>query len=78
VSVALTLLLFEVGFRIAGYEAIYEIYSKPWIFWKHDELLSWSHEPGASGYYVGPRPWPIEFRAFVSINSIGLRGPDRG
>ena len=48
-SLLLTLGLFEIGLRLAGYEAIYEVYSKPSIFWIHDELLGWRHEPGASG-----------------------------
>ena len=76
VSIGLVLFLFEIGLRIAGYQPIYEIYSKPWIFWQHDELLGWSHEPGARGRYVGPRPWPVEFEATVEINSLGLRGPE--
>jgi len=76
VSVALVLGLFEVGLRLAGHRAIYEIYSKPSAFWVHDALFGWSHQPGASGEYVGPRPWPIEFRGDVSINSLGLRGPE--
>ena len=33
--------------RLAGYEAIYETYSKPTLFWMHDALLGWSHEPDA-------------------------------
>lgn len=75
-SFALVVALFEAGMRLTGHEAIYEIYSKPSLFWRHDELLGWSHEPGARGEFVGPRPWPIEFRGKVSINSIGLRGPE--
>lgn len=75
-SVALLFVLLEVGFRIAGYEPIYEVYSKPSIFWRYDELLGWSHVPGAEDVYVGPRPWPVEFRSPVKINSIGLRGPE--
>jgi lysophospholipase L1-like esterase len=75
-SVALLLGLLEVGFRIAGYEPIYEVYSKPSIFWRYDDLLGWSHVPGAEDVYVGPRPWPVEFRSPVKINSIGLRGPE--
>jgi len=73
---AATLGVLEVGFRLAGYEAIYEVYSKPSIFWRHDSLLGWSHQPDSSGTYVGPRPWPIEFRTPVRINSEGLRGPE--
>jgi hypothetical protein len=70
--------IFEVGLRLTGHVAIYEMYSKPSLFWRYDELLGWSHEPGASGEFVGPRPWPIEFRGHVSINSLGLRGPEIG
>jgi lysophospholipase L1-like esterase len=75
-SVALLLGLIEIGFRLAGYEPIYDVYSKPSIFWRHDELLGWSHVPGSEDVYVGPRPWPVEFRSPVQINSIGLRGPE--
>lgn len=75
-SIGVVVALFEVGLRIAGHQAIYEIYSKPSIFWKHDERLGWSHQESTSGEYVGPRPWPIEFRGSVSINSLGLRGPE--
>jgi hypothetical protein len=76
VSIALVLALFEVALRIAGHRALHEIYSKPTIFWQHDDLLGWRHQPNASGKYVGPRPWPIEFESRVSINSLGLRGPE--
>jgi lysophospholipase L1-like esterase len=76
VAIALVAALFEVGLRLTGHVAIYEMYSKPSLFWRYDELLGWSHEPGASGEFVGPRPWPIEFRGKVSINSLGLRGPE--
>lgn len=75
-SVGLSVLCVEVGLRLAGHEAIYEIYSKPSLFWRYDALLGWSHEPEARGEFVGPRPWPIEFHANVSINSLGLRGPE--
>jgi lysophospholipase L1-like esterase len=75
-SLGLSLLVAEVAMRVAGYEAIYEVYSKPSILWQHDALLGWSHEPGAKGRYVGPRPWPVEFESPVSINSLGLRGPE--
>ncbi len=68
--------LLEGGFRLAGYKAIHDIYSRPELFWRYDELLGWSHEPGAHGDYVGPRPFPIEFRTQVRINSLGLRGPE--
>jgi len=76
VSLALVVCLFELGMRVAGYQAIYDVYSKPTSFWEHDELLGWSHMPGAEDVYVGPRPWPIEFETPVRINSLGLRGPE--
>jgi lysophospholipase L1-like esterase len=75
-GIALVAAIFEVGLRLTGHVAIYEMYSKPSQFWRYDELLGWSHDPGASGEFVGPRPWPIEFRGQVSINSLGLRGPE--
>ena len=46
------------------------------IFWQHDDLLGWTQIPGAEGIYVGPRPWPVEFRSPVAIDSRGLRGPE--
>lgn len=75
-SLGLTFVLFEVILRLLGYEAIYEVYSTPEILWQHDELLGWSHEPNSVEDYIGPRPWPIEFRSRVAINSLGLRGPE--
>lgn len=75
-STLLCLGLLEVGFRLAGYEAIHDVYSKPEVFWRHDALLGWAHERRARGTYVGPRPFPVAFRAAVRINSLGLRGPE--
>src|SRR5258708_1813078 len=75
-ATAVCLAVLEVAFRIAGYKAIYQFYSKPDIFWRHDPLLGWSMEPHSEGEYVGPRPFPVEFHARVRINSIGLRGPE--
>ncbi len=75
-SVLLTLSGFEVGVRLAGYRPIYEVYSRPTLFWRADPLLGWSHEPGARGTFVGPRPYPIEFETEVRINAEGLRGPE--
>jgi hypothetical protein len=66
----------ELGLRVAGYVPLYDVYSKPELFWKHDELLGWSLEPGARGRYRGPRPFPIEFDSEIEINSLGLRGPE--
>jgi hypothetical protein len=77
-SVALTLGAVEVGLRLAGYQPLYEVYSKPSILWRADPLLGWSHEPGAQDVFVGPRPWPVEFASHVRINSLGLRGPEIG
>lgn len=68
--------VFEVGLRLAGYQAIYDVYSKPSAFWEPDALLGWRHVGGAEGTYVGPRPWPIEFETPIRINSLGLRGPE--
>src|SRR6266404_1289324 len=76
VSIATVAAIFEIGLRFTGHVAIYEMYSKPSLFWRYDELLGWSHEPGAHGDFVGPRPWPVEFRGKVAINSLGLRGPE--
>jgi hypothetical protein len=75
-SLLVILLLFEGGLRLLGYTAIYDVYSKPSIFWQRDETLGWSHVPGSSDVFVGPRPWPIEFSTPVRINSLGLRGPE--
>jgi hypothetical protein len=76
IALAVTCGVAEVGFRLAGYSAIYDVYSKPSVFWQHDDRLGWVHEPGASGVYVGPRPFPIEFETPVTINTNGLRGPE--
>ncbi len=75
---AAPLLLAEVALRLAGYGAIYDVYSKPSLFWQHDDLLGWAHTPGSRGTYVGPRPWPVEFETPIRINAEGLRGPELG
>jgi len=75
-STILVLAVLEVAFRLMGYRPIYEVYSNPETFWQYDPLLGWSLEPGAEGEFVGPRPFPIEFRAPVRINSLGFRGPE--
>lgn len=76
VSIGLSLAICELLMRALGYAAIYEVYSNPELLWRHDPVLGWSHEPSSRDEYVGPRPWPIEFRSEVEINSIGLRGPE--
>jgi len=75
-STLVFLLLLEVVFRLAGYQPIYSVYSKPELFWRHDATLGWTLQPGAHGTYVGPRPFPVEFRGKVRINSLGFRGPE--
>jgi hypothetical protein len=70
------LCILEVAFRVAGYRALYDIYSKPEIFWRHDPLLGWSMEPNVNGDFIGPRPFPVEFHSHVRINSLGLRGAE--
>jgi hypothetical protein len=75
-SVLLVLFFFEIGLRILGYQAIYEIYSKSSTLWIADSELGWHHEPNSSDVFVGPRPWPIEFETSIHINSLGLRGPE--
>ncbi|MDQ4149908.1 MAG: hypothetical protein M3164_07990 [Actinomycetota bacterium] len=77
-SVLLTVLLVEVGFRIAGYRPIYDIYSRPEAFWKRDPTLGWTLRPGSQGTFVGPRPFRILYRTPIRINSLGLRGPEVG
>jgi lysophospholipase L1-like esterase len=73
---ALCLVLLEVGLRLAGYQPLFDTYSKPELFWRYDPVLGWAHQPSQSGTYVGPKPFPIEFHARVGINSLGLRGPE--
>lgn len=72
-ATVVTVGVLEVGFRVAGYDAVYDVYSKPEAFWQHDPLLGWSLEPGAEGEYVGPRPFPIAFRSQIAINEQGFR-----
>jgi lysophospholipase L1-like esterase len=74
----LMLSIFELGFRIAGYRPLYEIYSKPSLLWRMDEQLGWSHQPNSIEAYRGPRPWPIEYSNEIHINSLGLRGVEPG
>jgi hypothetical protein len=69
-------LIGEASARLLGFEPLYDVYSKPSKFWVEDPMLGWRHDPGASGTYIGPRPWPVEYRSHVTINSQGLRGPE--
>jgi acyl-CoA synthetase (AMP-forming)/AMP-acid ligase II len=66
----------EVAFRILGYRPIYEEYTDPDSFYVADAMAGWSYRPGATGEFVGPRPYPITYRRHVRINSLGLRGPE--
>lgn len=75
-SFLLVVFCFEIGLRVLGYKAIYEIYSKSSALWRVDPELGWHHEPNSSDVFVGPRPWPIEFETPIRINSLGLRGPE--
>lgn len=75
-SVVLTLGVVEVVFRLLGYRPVYSVYSKPDEFFRADPELGWSFAPDTQGTYVGPRPFPVEFRTDVRINSLGLRGPE--
>ncbi|MHA7837080.1 MAG: SGNH/GDSL hydrolase family protein [bacterium] len=76
VSVLMVAGFFEMGLRVLGYQAIYEIYSNPSLLWRQDSLLGWHHEPSTTDTFVGPRPWPVEFETPIRINSLGLRGPE--
>lgn len=75
-SVVLTLGVVEVVFRLLGYDPVYDVYSDPEDFYRADPVLGWSFAPGTRDEYVGPRPFPIEYRTEVRINSLGLRGPE--
>jgi hypothetical protein len=75
-ATTLCLLVLEIGLRLAGYEPLYDTYSKPDLFWRYDPVLGWAHDHDQSGTFVGPRPFPVEFRGHVHINSRGLRGAE--
>ncbi|HEX6237046.1 MAG TPA: SGNH/GDSL hydrolase family protein [Acidimicrobiales bacterium] len=77
-SVVLTLGAVEIVFRLLGYQPVYDVYSSPDEFFRHDPAIGWSLTPGAEGVFVGPRPFPIEYRTRIRVNSLGLRGPDLG
>jgi lysophospholipase L1-like esterase len=76
ITVMVTLGAVEVAFRIMGYHPIYEEYTDPDSFYVADTTAGWSYRPGATGEFVGPRPYPITYRSYVRINSLGLRGPE--
>jgi lysophospholipase L1-like esterase len=76
IAVVSTLAAVEVTFRILGYHPLYEVYSHPDDFFAADDVLGWWYEPGATGEFVGPRPFPITFRTKIRMNSLGLRGPE--
>lgn len=76
IAVIATVGVVEVAFRVLGYRPLYDVYSKPDDFYVADPMVGWAYWPGATGEFVGPRPFPIEFRSHIRINSLGLRGPE--
>jgi lysophospholipase L1-like esterase len=76
IAIIATLGAVEVAFRIVGYRPLYDVYSHPDDFYVADDIVGWSYKPGATGEFIGPRPFPITFRSDVRINSLGLRGPE--
>jgi lysophospholipase L1-like esterase len=74
IAVVVTLVVLEGVFRLFGYRPLYDEYSKPDQFFVHDRVLGWRNRPGARGEFVGPVPFPVEFRTPIRINSLGLRG----
>jgi hypothetical protein len=76
IAVLATLGAVEVAFRILGYHPLYDVYSHPDDFYVADDMVGWAYKRGATGEFVGPRPFPITFRSEVRINSSGLRGPE--
>jgi lysophospholipase L1-like esterase len=75
-SILLVFMALELTFLVLGYRPLYKVYSKPEAFWKHDPMRGWSLQPKAEGEFVGPRPFPIQFRAPIRINSLGFRGSE--
>ena len=76
IAVVATLGVVEVAFRLVGYRPIYEEYTDPDSFYVADAMAGWSYRPGATWEFIGPRPYPITYRSYVRINSLGLRGPE--
>jgi hypothetical protein len=75
-SVLITLAVLEGVFRLFGYRPLYEEYTKPDAFWRHDRVLGWTLKPGAHDEFVGPAPFPVEFSTSIRVNSLGFRGPE--
>jgi lysophospholipase L1-like esterase len=73
-SVLITLAVLEGVFRLFGYRPLYDEYSKPDTFFVHDRVMGWRNKPGAHEAFVGPVPFPVEFRTSIRINSLGFRG----
>jgi lysophospholipase L1-like esterase len=73
-SVVVTLAALEGAFRLFGYRPLYDEYSKPDAFWVRDRVLGWALKPGSHGEFVGPAPFPVEFRTQIRVNSLGFRG----
>jgi GDSL-like Lipase/Acylhydrolase family len=73
-AVVITLAALEGVFRLFGYRPLYDEYSKPDAFFVHDRVLGWTNKPGAHDEFVGPVPFPVEFRTSIRINSLGFRG----
>jgi lysophospholipase L1-like esterase len=73
-SVILTLGALEGVFRLFGYRPLYDEYSKPDAFWVRDRTLGWTLKPGTRDEFVGPVPFPVEFRTKIRVNSLGFRG----
>jgi hypothetical protein len=67
ISTALTLLLVEVGLRLAGSKPL-QVSPERGRFWKYDPLLGWSQQPGQEGIFES-----AQFRTVVRINAQGLR-----
>jgi lysophospholipase L1-like esterase len=77
VAVLTTLGAVEVAFRLCGYQSMAELYAHPAFgYLRADDVLGWSYQPGATGVFDGPHPFPVTFRSEYRINSLGLRGPE--
>ena len=45
VGVVIFLPFGELAVRLMGYQGMFDTYSRPSVFWIHDPLLGWVHEP---------------------------------